>query len=57
MNIYNFVEKLKENDINLNDNLIISCIFNRYQIKENSEDISINALKSDLVRKQIILEQ
>jgi hypothetical protein len=57
MNIYNFVEKLKDNDINLNDNLIISCIFNRYQIKENSEDISINALKSDLARKQIILEQ
>ena len=56
INIYNFVEKLKDNDINLNDNLIISCIFNRYQIKDNSEDISINALKSDLEIKQVILE-
>ena len=56
INIYNFVEKLRDNDINLNDNLIISCIFNRYQIRDNSEDISINALKSDLEKKQVILE-
>ena len=56
INIYNFVEKLRDNDINLNDNLIISCIFNRYQIRDSSEDISINALKSDLEKKQVILE-
>ena len=56
INIYNFVEKLRDNDINLNDNLIISCIFNRYQIRDSSEDISIKALKSDLEKKQVILE-
>ena len=29
MDIYRFVEKLRENDINLTENLVISCIFNR----------------------------
>ena len=55
MDIYKFVEKLRENGINLIDSLIISCIFNRYQINENSEDININALQNDLEQKQIIL--
>ena len=55
IDIYKFVEKLKENDVNLNDNLVISCIFNRYQINENSENININILKNDLEKKQIIL--
>ena len=55
IDIYKFVEKLKENEVSLNDNLVISCIFNRYQINENTEDININALKNDLEKKQIIL--
>ena len=55
MDIYKFVEKLKENDINLGDSLVISCIFNRYQLNENSEDINIIALEQDLEKKQIIL--
>ena len=55
IDIYKFVEKLKENDVNLNDNLVISCVFNRYQINENSENININILKNDLEKKQIIL--
>ncbi len=55
MDIYKFVEKLRENGINLIDSLIISCIFNRYQINENYEDININALQNDLEQKQIIL--
>ena len=55
IDIYKFVEKLKENDVNLNDNLVISCIFNRYQINENSENINIYILKNDLEKKQIIL--
>ena len=55
IDIYKFIEKLKENEVSLNDNLVISCIFNRYQINENIEDININALKNDLEKKQIIL--
>jgi len=55
MDIYRFVEKLRENDINLTENLVISCIFNRYQVAESSEDINIIALKHDLEKKQVIL--
>ena len=55
MDIYRFVEKLRENDINLTENLVISCIFNRYQVAEISEDINIIALKHDLEKKQVIL--
>ena len=55
MDIYKFVEKLRENDINLADSLVISCIFNRYQLNENSEDINIDALQIDLKKRQIIL--
>ena len=56
MDIYKFVETLKENGINLIDSLVISCIFNRYQINENSEDINISALQRDLEQKQIVFE-
>ena len=56
MDIYKFVESLKENGINLIDSLVISCIFNRYQINENSEDINISALQRDLEQKQIVFE-
>ena len=55
IDIYKFVEKLRENEINLGDSLVISCIFNRYQVNENSEDINIDALQNDLEKKQIIL--
>ena len=55
MDIYRFVEKLRENDINLTENLVISCIFNRYQVAESSEDINIIALKHDMEKKQVIL--
>ena len=55
MDIYRFVEKLRENAINLTENLVISCIFNRYQVAESSEDINIIALKHDLEKKQVIL--
>ena len=56
MDIYKFVESLKENGINLIDSLVISCIFNRYQINENSEDINISTLQRDLEQKQIVFE-
>ena len=55
IDIYKFVEKLRENEINLGDSLVISCIFNRYQVNENSEDINLDALQNDLEKKQIIL--
>ena len=55
IDIYKFVEKLRENEINLGDSLVISCIFNRYQLNENSEDINLDALQNDLEKKQIIL--
>ena len=55
IDIYKFVEKMRENEINLEDSLVISCIFNRYQVSENSEDINIDALLIDLEKKQIIL--
>ena len=55
IDIYKFVEKMRENEINLEDSLVISCIFNRYQVSENSEDINIIALKHDLEKKQVIL--
>ena len=55
MDIYKFVDKLRENGINIGDSLVISCIFNRYQIDENAEDINIIALQNDLEKKQIIL--
>ena len=46
---------MRENEINLEDSLVISCIFNRYQVSENSEDINIDALLIDLEKRQIIL--
>ena len=55
MDIYKFVEILKEYEIDLNNSLVISCIFNRYQLNENTEDINIDALESDLIKKEIIL--
>ena len=55
IDIYKFVEKMRENEINLEDSLVISCIFNRYQVSENSEDINIDALLIDLEKRQIIL--
>ena len=55
IDIYKFMEKFKENEINIGDSLVISCIFNRYQVSENSEDINIDALKQDLEKKQVIL--
>ena len=55
IDIYKFVEKMRENGISLEDSLVISCIFNRYQVSENSEDINIDALLIDLEKKQIIL--
>ena len=55
IDIYKFGEKLRENEINLGDSLVISCIFNRYQVNENSEDINLDALQNDLEKKQIIL--
>ena len=55
IDIYKFVEKMRENGISLEDSLVISCIFNRYQVSENSEDINIDALLIDLEKRQIIL--
>ena len=51
INIYKFIEILKENGYAINDNLINSCIFAKYQIDENLEDIDINLINNDL--KQI----
>ena len=56
MDIYKFVESLKENGINLINSLVICCIYNRYQINEKSEDINISALQRDLEQKQIAFE-
>ena len=48
INIYKFIEILKENGYAINDNLINSCIFAKYQIDENLEDIDINLINNDL---------
>ena len=48
INIYKFVEILNQKGFQLNDNFIISCIFAKYQIDENLEDIDISLLENDL---------
>jgi hypothetical protein len=48
INIYTFIDKLREKGLQLNDNLVISCIFARYQLDENQEDIDLNLLENDL---------
>ena len=48
INIYKFIEIIREKGFKLNDNLIISCIFARYQINENLEDIDLSLLQNDL---------
>ena len=52
INIYKFIEILKENGYVINDNLINSCIFAKYQIDENLEDIDINLINNDLKQMQ-----
>ena len=48
MNIYTFIHILREKGFQLNDNFIISCIFAKYQIEENLEEINLNLLENDL---------
>ncbi len=53
MNIYSFIDILREKGMKLEDNLIISCIFARYQMDENLEDIDLNLLEKDLKRVMV----
>ena len=48
MNIYTFIHILREKGLQLNDNFIISCVFAKYQIEENLEEINLNLLENDL---------
>ena len=48
INIYKFVNILNEKGFNLDDNFILSCVFAKYQVDENLEDININILQDDL---------
>jgi hypothetical protein len=54
INIYTFIDKLREKGLQLNDNLVISCIFARYQLDENLEDIDLNLLENDLQQINIV---
>ena len=48
INIYKFVNILNEKGFNLDDNFVLSCVFAKYQVDENLEDININILDDDL---------
>ena len=48
INVYKFVDILNQKGFQLNDNFIISCIFAKYQIDENLEDIDLTSLENDL---------
>ena len=48
INIYKFVDILNQKGFKLDDNFFISCIFAKYQVDENLEDININILNNDL---------
>ena len=48
LNIQYFLDLLKKNDIQFDDDLFINCIFSHYKNGENSEDINLVLLENDL---------
>ena len=48
INIHKFLEIINSKGFNLEDNFVVSCIFAKYQIDENLEDINITLLEDDL---------